>query len=95
MKEDYLSRKQWRKVQYLTDLFWKRWILEYLPNLQERQKWFRIRRNVQAGDLVIFRESGLTRNKWSLGQVTEVFADATEEYDLPKLKQLVQNFIAR
>jgi transposase InsO family protein len=40
VKEDYLGRKQWRKVQYMTDLFWKRWIHECLPKLQERQKWF-------------------------------------------------------
>ena len=68
----------------MTDLFWNWWILEYLPNLQERQKWFRIRRNVQAGDLVIIRESGLTRNKWPLGRVTEFFVGRNEEYDLPK-----------
>ena len=25
VKEDHLGKKQWRKVQYLTDVFWKRW----------------------------------------------------------------------
>ena len=37
VKEDHLGRKQWRKVQYLTDAFWKRWISEYLPTLTEEE----------------------------------------------------------
>ena len=73
VKEDYLGRKQWRKVQYMTDLFWKRWIHEYLPKLQERQKWFQTRRNIEVDDLVIIKETGLVRNKWPLGRITEVF----------------------
>ena len=72
-KEDYLGRKQWRKVQYLTDQFWKRWIYEYLPKLQQCQKWYQTRRNVDVNDLVILKETGITRNKWPLGRITEVF----------------------
>lgn len=37
-KEDKYSRRRWRQVQYLSDIFWRRWIREYLPQLQERQK---------------------------------------------------------
>ena len=57
----------------MTDLFWKRWIHEYLPKLQECQKWFQTRRNIEVDDLVIIKETGLVRNKWPLGQITEVF----------------------
>ena len=32
-KEDLLSRRRWRQVQYLADIFWKRWSKEYLPLL--------------------------------------------------------------
>ncbi|XP_073237647.1 uncharacterized protein [Porites lutea] len=39
------SRRRWRQVQYLANVFWGRWKREYLPLLQERQKWFRPRRN--------------------------------------------------
>ena len=38
-REDQLSRRRWRQVQYLADIFWKRWSKEYLPLLQGRQKW--------------------------------------------------------
>lgn len=30
-KDDSLLRKNWRKIQYFADLFWKRWVNEYLP----------------------------------------------------------------
>lgn len=36
---DVHVRKRWRQVQYLSDLFSKRWVWEYLPLLQEKQKW--------------------------------------------------------
>ena len=32
-------RRRWRQVQYLANIFWKRWTKEYLPLLQERTKW--------------------------------------------------------
>lgn len=43
---------RWRQVQYMSDLFWKRWIKEYLPQLQEPQKWSRLRSNFKLGGLV-------------------------------------------
>jgi len=33
------SRKQWKQVQYMANVFWSRWIREYLPLLQTRSKW--------------------------------------------------------
>ena len=38
-KDEIYSHRRWRQVQYLADIFWHRWIKEYLPSLQERQKW--------------------------------------------------------
>ena len=40
-KNDTCSRRRWRQVQYLANVSWGRWKREYLPSLQERQKWFR------------------------------------------------------
>ena len=37
-KVDLLSRPRWRQVQYLADIFWKRWRKGYLSLLQLRQK---------------------------------------------------------
>jgi len=30
-KEDSLARHRWKQVQYLADVFWRRWRREYLP----------------------------------------------------------------
>ena len=34
-KEDLYARRKLKQVQYLSDIFWKRWTKEYLPLLQE------------------------------------------------------------
>ena len=36
-KDFYLS--QWKRVQILADMFWKRWKSEFLQSLQTRRKW--------------------------------------------------------
>ena len=73
-KNDTYSRRRWRQVQFLANVFWGRWKREYLPLLQERQKWFRPRRNFTVGDTVIVDES-TPRNVWPIGRITEVFPD--------------------
>ena len=45
---------------------------EYVPALQERQKWQRPRRNVQVGDLVLVVDQDLPRGKWHLGRIVMV-----------------------
>ncbi|XP_068704623.1 uncharacterized protein [Montipora foliosa] len=51
--KDLLSRRRWRQVQYLADVFWRRWCKEFLPLLQIRQKWVRPRRNLAVEDIVL------------------------------------------
>ena len=74
-KEDNLLRRRWRQVQYLADLFWKRWVREYLPLLQERQKWLCPHRNVQVGDVVLIVDVNAPRSSWPLGKVESVYPD--------------------
>ncbi|CAG2225245.1 unnamed protein product [Mytilus edulis] len=40
-KTDIYARRWWKQVQYLANVFWRRWIREYLPTLQICQKWQR------------------------------------------------------
>lgn len=54
VKEDFY-RKRWRQVQYLADLLWHRWVKEYFPLFQERQKWLKPQRNFCVGDLVLVK----------------------------------------
>ena len=72
-KEDLYSRKQWRHAQYLANCFWSRWIREYIPTLQQRQKWLLNKRNLSVNDLVLFVDNTVPRCRWLLGRVTKVF----------------------
>ena len=74
-KEDLYARRRWRQVQYMADLFWKRWIKEYLPQLQERQKWSNIRRNFTPGDIVVIVDDSAPRNSWLTGRIVETMMD--------------------
>jgi len=69
---DNYPRRRWRQVQYLASLFWKRWLKEYLPTLQLRQKWFTSERNFTPGDLVLIVDENAKRGEWPLGRVLEV-----------------------
>ena len=72
-KEDMYCRRQWRQAQYLANLFWKRWIKEYLPTLQERKKWNVPKENLKVDDLVLLADEHYPRGQWPLARVVEVF----------------------
>lgn len=63
-RDDIYSRKRWKQVQYICDLFWKRWIREYLPLMQKRQKWNTIKINLKIGDIVLIIDDTSTWNSW-------------------------------
>ncbi len=75
MKEDVYARRRWRQIQYLANIFWKRWIGEYLPLLQERQKWKVKTRNFQLGDVVLVVDDNAPRNSWIMGKIIETIKD--------------------
>ena len=72
---DMYARRRWKQVQYMSDLFWKRWVKEYLPQLQERQRWSGVKRNLVPGDLVLIVDSTAPRNSWVIGRVLQTFPD--------------------
>lgn len=74
-KQDLYARRRWKQSQYISDLFWKRWTKEYLPNLQERQKWNELKRNLKTGDVVLIADSLAPRNSWMIGRIINVFPD--------------------
>lgn len=55
-----LSQMQW---------FWKRWIMEYLSQIQKRNKWLQPKRNLAIGALVIVREDNIPPLQWKLTRV--------------------------
>lgn len=85
-KDDLYTRKRWRQVQYLADLFWQRWAKEYLPLMQQRQKWVNTRRNLQPNDIVVIVDETAPRNSWPLGRVVKT---------LPGPKGLVRSVLVQ
>lgn len=83
---DLYSRRRWRQAQYLADLFWKRWIREYLPILQQRRKWHHRKRNLHLNDLVIIMDDTAPRGSWLLGRVVKT---------LPGTKGLVRSVLVK
>ena len=74
MKNDLYCQRHWKQVQYLADVFWKRWLSEYLPSLQEQQKWIKPHCDFAVGDLVLIADERVHCGQWPLGRVLEVHA---------------------
>ena len=79
-KDEIYSRRRWRQVQYLADIFWRRWIKEYLPSLQERQKWNRPRRNFAVDNIVLVADLSCPRSCWPIGRILDVHRNAQDGY---------------
>lgn len=75
-REDLYIHRRWRRDQYIASLFWKRWVKEYLPFMQTRQKWGRTRGSFAVGDLVLVMDDSAPRNSWPLRQITETIVDS-------------------
>ncbi|KAK7913477.1 hypothetical protein WMY93_013688 [Mugilogobius chulae] len=73
---DSYTRRRWKQVQYLADVFWRRWSQEYLSTMQQRQKWFKVRRNFEVGDLVVIVDPTSPRASWPLARVLETRPDS-------------------
>lgn len=67
-----MYKQRWRFIQYLSNQFWKRWLKEYIPELQRRSKWYLKQENVKVGDVVLLQEENTPRFLWPLGLVVEV-----------------------
>jgi hypothetical protein len=68
-------KARWKHVQMLADTFWERWTKEYLPTLQETQKWLKRMPNFSVGDLVLMVDKDVSRGQWPKGLVEQVFPD--------------------
>ena len=86
---DLYCRKQWRRVQHLTNEFWTRWKLEYLNDLQSRSKWSHPRREMKTGDIVIVKDDNLPRNQWLLARVDETYP--SKDGHVRKVKLAIAN----
>ena len=70
--DDITSRKKWRQVQALRNLFWDQWKKQYLPTLTQRRKWKEKIPNLKPGALVLLDDDTPKRRSWPLARVTKV-----------------------
>ena len=71
-QSDINSQKRWKSVQALANMFWTRFIKEYLPTLQERKKWNKITRNFVINDIVLVETETIPRSFWPLARIIDV-----------------------
>ncbi|XP_065197638.1 uncharacterized protein LOC135829160 [Sycon ciliatum] len=69
---DVSLRRQWRVAQALADMFWRRWVREYLPTLARRTKWNRQTKQLVVNDIVIIADDNAPRGSWPKGVVSAV-----------------------
>ena len=56
-------RTRYGYIQRLVDEWWKIWMSNFVPNFQVRSKWFKERKNVEIGDIVLMIDSNIARSK--------------------------------
>jgi ribosomal protein L14 len=102
-------RARWKHAHLLANEFWQRWTKEYLPTLQERQKWLHEKPNFKIGDLVLVADKNTARGQWPKalieqtmpdkdGVVRQVIvrtAEGTYRRDVRKLCILEENLLER
>ncbi len=70
-KSEMLSHRRWRPSQILADQFWYRFICDYLPRLQTRQKWQASPPNLREHTYVMIVDPQLPRGLWPVGKVIQ------------------------
>ncbi|CAK1596115.1 unnamed protein product [Parnassius mnemosyne] len=75
-EKDANSKKHWRRSQILADMFWQRWVKEYLPELQNRREAHGQGPDLQVGDPVLIADSQLPRNTWPRGRIENIYPGA-------------------
>ena len=70
-RPDLFANRQWRRVQYLIDLFWSRWREEIVNMQQSRTKWNIPRPNLKVGDVVLVIDEGTHRSFWKMARILE------------------------
>ena len=60
-----------RRVQWLAQEFWRRWVKEYVTSLHRRHKWKTRQPCVSVDDVVLVKNEQKKRHDWSLARVLE------------------------
>jgi len=67
------SRKRWKVVEAMSNIYWKRFLHEYLSSLNYRSKWNKPTRNFKLCDIILLKTEYTPRAHWPLAKVIEVY----------------------
>nr|XP_012218938.1 PREDICTED: uncharacterized protein LOC105670157 [Linepithema humile] len=65
----------WQHISKVRQDFWKRWNLEYLNELQVRNKWTKDGPKLTNGTVVLVKEKNSPCTQWTLGRIEKVIPD--------------------
>ena len=66
-------KKRWRRLQELSRHVWNRWMIEYLPQIGSREKWYFRNDNLQVVDVVVGIDPGTVRRQWNVGLIEQTY----------------------
>ncbi|GFU91130.1 integrase catalytic domain-containing protein [Trichonephila clavipes] len=73
LNENIYRLDNWQKITKIVQLIWKRWSVDYLNSLQQRNKWHFEKKNAKIGDMVIIKEDNLPSSQWSLDRINNIY----------------------
>lgn len=76
LKNQISSKQDGSTFISLQIIFGQRWTKEYLPTLQECQKWLRPQPNFEIGDLVLMADRNTLCGQWLKALVEQTFPDS-------------------
>ncbi|XP_052750491.1 uncharacterized protein LOC113515828 [Galleria mellonella] len=81
-----------QRLELLRQQFWKRWQLEYVSELQQRQKWRIPDRQLQINDLVLLKEDNSPPMCWRMGRICSLFPGQDGVVRVVEIKTAAGNF---
>ena len=73
-------------IQRLVDEWWCIWLRNFVPNLQVGSKWWKTKENLAVGDIILLIDFNISRGKWQIGKVIEVFPGKDGKVRSAKIK---------
>lgn len=63
----------WEQMHKIEQEFWNRWSVDYLHQLQQRNKWQRPSENIEVGELVYIRSDNTPPGQWARGRIIDTY----------------------
>ena len=79
---------RWQLLQRMHQDFWKRWHVEYLHTLQQRNKWTSCNHPLEIGKLVLIKDDLAPPLPWRLGRVVELHPGADDIVRVASVKSV-------